>query len=565
MDTPLLDYREAVDGALIDLRRRLILPRIAAHDHTVWQADPTEITNRLGWLDSPAAMFNELPALQTLVEGVRADGYTDVLLLGMGGSSLAPEMFSLIFGGHGLRLSVLDSTTPEAVLRQRARLDLSQTLFIVSSKSGSTVETHAFFKYFYNETCAALGVTQAGAHFVAITDPGSRLGRWAEQYGFRATLVNDPNIGGRYSALSQFGLAPAALVGVDVRLYLQRALEMAALCDLRQVSAENNPAAVLGTLIAVAAAQGRDKLTLILPEAWLSFGDWVEQLVAESVGKEGKGVLPVVGETLAAPDQYGADRLFVAFQLDGDPTQTAAVAALETAGQPVIRLGLRDAYDLAGEMYRWELATAILGYHLEINPFDQPNVEEAKKLARAAVKAYAETGRLPQPTPTLAEGGITVYGPTTAQEAGTALRRFLAQGEPGDYVALQAYLPPSAATSQQLAALRQAVRDRTRLATTLGYGPRFLHSTGQLHKGDAGRGLFVVLSYDPEQDAAIPDEAGAETSTLSFGVLLRPQVLGDIQALEQNGRRVLRFHFGRNVADGLQRLWQALQEEVENV
>lgn len=560
MDTPLDDYREALDGLLYDLRDQMILPRIAAHDHTVWQPDPTEITNRLGWLDSPANMLPEVPALQALAAEVSAAGYTDVLLLGMGGSSLAPEMFSLIFGGHGLRLAVLDSTTPEAVLGLRARLDLSRTLFVVSSKSGSTVETHSFFKYFYNETSAALGSEMAGPHFIAITDPGSQLAGWARQYGFRAILLNDPNIGGRYSALSHFGLAPAALVGVDIQLFLKRALEMAALCDLRRVPPQENPAAILGSLIAATNAAGCDKLTLILPPALSSFGDWVEQLVAESVGKAGQGVLPVVGEPLAAADQYGWDRLFVVFQLDGDEALPLAATALEEAGHSVIRLDLRDAYDLGGEMYRWELATAILGYQMGINPFDQPNVEAAKKLARAAVQAYMQTGRLPQPQPTLSEAGITVYGEAAAQTVAEALRAFLAQGERGDYVALQAYLPPNPATDDQLAALRQAVRDRTRLATTLGYGPRFLHSTGQLHKGDAGNGLFVVLSHDPAQDAPIPDEAGQPAATLTFGVLLRSQVLGDIQALEQNERRVLRCHLGSDVAGGLARLQQALQE-----
>lgn len=560
MDTPLDDYREALDGLLLDMRDQMILPRIAAHDHTVWQPEPTEIANRLGWLDSPAAMLAEVPALQALAAEVSADGYTDVLLLGMGGSSLAPEMFSLIFGGHGLRLAVLDSTTPEAVLAQRARLDLSTTLFVVSSKSGSTVETHSFFKYFYNETSAALGTEAAGPHFIAITDPGSQLAGWVRQYGFRAALLNDPNIGGRYSALSHFGLAPAALVGVDIRLFLKRALEMAALCDLQRVPPQENPAAILGSLMAAAAAEGRDKLTLVLPDALTSFGDWVEQLVAESVGKAGQGVLPVVGESIAAAQQVGSDRLFVFFQLEGDEALPAAATALEEAGHPVIRLDLRDAYDLGGEMYRWELATAILGYHMGINPFDQPNVEAAKKLARAAVQAYMQTGRLPQPEPALSEAGITLFGETTAKTVAEALRAFLDHGEPGDYVALQAYLPPTAETGRQLATLRQLVRDRTHLATTLGYGPRFLHSTGQLHKGDAGNGLFVVLSHDPAQDVPIPDEAGQTAATLTFGVLVRSQVLGDIQALEHNGRRVLRCHLGADVAGGLARLQQALKE-----
>ncbi len=561
MDTPLHAYHEWVEGALNELNERLILLRIAHHDHTVWKPDPTEITNRLGWLDSAARLLDEVEVINAFVADVQADGYQEALLLGMGGSSLAPEMFSLIFGQatSGLKLQVLDSTAPEAVLGHRARLNLAQTLFIVSSKSGGTVEMISFFKYFYNEIAAELGGEAAGRHFIAITDPGSGLAQLAERYHFRAVFLNDPNIGGRYSALSHFGLAPAALVGVDVARYLENALQMMRLCDLRRQPAEANPAAVLAALVAAAAAHGRDKVTLVLPPHLLPFGSWVEQLVAESVGKEGKGVLPVVGEPLGAPAVYDADRLFIAYQLpEGDPQQAAALLALEQAGHPIVRLDLRDAYDLGGEMFRWALATAILGYFLEINPFDQPNVEAAKILARQAVAHYQATGALPQPTPDFQDGGITGFGVVGADSVATALDDFLGQAQAGDYVALQAYLPPNAKTTAGLQALQQAIRQRTRLATTLGYGPRFLHSTGQLHKGDAGRGLFLVLTHDPTEDASIPDIAGAPAASLTFGILLRAQALGDIQALEAAGRRVLRLHLGHDIPTGLPRLREAL-------
>lgn len=561
MDNPLHAYHEWVEGALHDLNERLIPLRIAHHDHTVWKPEPTEIANRLGWLDSAARLLDEVEAIQTLAADLRAEGYQAALLLGMGGSSLAPELFSLIFGaaGDGLELQVLDSTAPEAVLAQRARLNLAHTLFIVSSKSGGTVEMISFFKYFYTEVAAALGTEAAGRHFITITDPGSGLAQLAERYHFRATFLNDPNIGGRYSALSHFGLVPAALVGVDITRYLENAVEMMRLCDLRRQPAEANPAAVLAAIMAAAAAQGRDKVTLVLPPALLPFGAWVEQLVAESVGKEGKGVLPVVGESLGDPAVYGADRLFVAYQAPaGDEQAQTALTALEAAGHPVVRLDLRDAYDLAGEMFRWELATAFLGYFLEINPFDQPNVEAAKVLARQAVQQYQTTGALPQPTPTFHDGTITGFGADGAHSTVAALADFLDQAQAGDYVALQAYLPPTPATTAQLTALQHAIRRRTRLATTLGYGPRFLHSTGQLHKGDAGRGLFLVLTHDPAQDVPIPDEAGAPAASLSFGVLLRAQALGDMQALEAAGRRVLRLHLGADIAAGLQLLHEVL-------
>ncbi len=557
------EYQTAVDAALAEMAENRIVARIWEHDHTVWKPDPTEITNRLGWLHIAEAMMDEVHRLQSLAEEVRDAGYTHALLLGMGGSSLAPEVFSKTFGPGGgdsasrPYLAVLDSTAPDAVLAHAERLDPTRTLFIVSTKSGSTVETISFFKFFYNWTADALSSDEAGRHFIAITDPGSRLADIADHYRFRAVFFNDPNIGGRYSALSYFGLVPAALVGVDVPRLLDRALTMVRSCG-PGVTAEDNPGAWLGAVLGElakarrgrAASRGpRDKVTLITSSPIASFGEWVEQLIAESTGKEGKGILPVVGEPLGPPEVYGDDRLFVHLRLNGDDTHDAAIQALEDAGHPVIRLHLRDLYDLGGQFFLWEMATAVAGHRLGINPFDQPNVESAKVRAREMVAAYQKTGRLPEDEP----------APLTAE----ALQAFLAQARPGDYIALQAYVAPTAETDAALQALRVRLRDRYRLATTVGYGPRFLHSTGQLHKGGANNGLFVQFTADDARDVPIPDEAGSPESSrrpegpasgITFGVLKMAQALGDKQALLDAGRRVIRFHLGKDVVGGLKKL-----------
>ncbi len=560
-DTASLDgYAGAVDEALVHLRNERVLVRIWMHDHTVWKPEPTEISNRFGWLHSPETMQEALPEINVLVDAVRADGYTHALLLGMGGSSMAPEVFRRAFGvkeGY-LDLAVLDSTDPGAVLEHIERLDPSRTLFIVSTKSGGTVETFSFFKYFYDRVAEAVGAEGAGAHFVAITDPGSALEETAGKYGFRATFLNDPNIGGRYSALSHFGLVPAALIGVDVAKLLDRASTMAHNCDGCNSPVEgDNRGAWLGAVMGELAAAGRDKLTLLTTPSLAAFGPWVEQLIAESTGKEGTGILPVAGEPPGPPEAYGDDRLFVSMSLR-DETVDAAVEDLVRVGQPVVRIGLEDPYDLGGEFFRWEMATAIAGRRLGINPFDQPSVETAKALARRMVQEYREEGGLPALAPTVREGDITVYSSGVAENVKGALEDFLHQARPGDYVALQAYVQPSEETTTALEWLRLRLRDRLRLATTVGYGPRFLHSTGQLHKGDAGNGLFVQFTSDDERDAPIPDEAGTPGSSLTFGVLEEAQSLGDRQALLDAGRRVIRFHLGRDVDGGLRRLAEGL-------
>jgi glucose-6-phosphate isomerase len=552
-------YQSQVAAALKELRGQKIISRIWERDHTVWKPEPTEITNRLGWLHSPEVMSKALPEISLFVDEARKDGFTHALLLGMGGSSLAPEVFRFTFGVKNgyLDLAVLDSTDPGAVLAHERRLDLSKTLFIVSTKSGGTVETFSFFKYFYNRVMEKVGREQAGRHFVAITDSGSGLETTAKEYRFRKTFLNDPEIGGRYSALSYFGLVPAALIGMDLEKLLHRAKKMASNCS---ADGEENSGARLGAIMGECAAAGRDKLTLIASPPIAHFGAWVEQLIAESTGKEGKGILPVDGEELGSPEVYAHDRLFVYLKLKGASTHDKKIAALKKAGQPVVQLHLKDPYDLGGEFFRWEMATIIAGRRLKINPFDQPNVESAKVLARNMVTAYHKEGKLPELQPAFETNGIEVFTNLSVSNLQTALHQFLDQASAGrSYLALQAYVPPTSETDSLLNSIRLCIRDARKLATTVGYGPRFLHSTGQLHKGDAGRGLFIQITSDAVEDVAIPDKAGEPVSAMSFGVLKLAQALGDRQALLDAGRKVIRFHLGNDVTNGLKQILEALK------
>jgi transaldolase / glucose-6-phosphate isomerase len=563
LTTELGPMRATADVALAHIAGCNAIRRIWQHDHTAWKPTGAEIVNRLGWLDVARRMRTEVGRFVDLAAEVHAAGYTHVLLLGMGGSSLAPELFAKTFGSSAaagqqpsLDLSVVDTTDPDAVLSLAEAADPARALWVVSTKSGGTVETFSLMRYFFARASAALGQAGAGEHFVAITDPGSALDELAATWRFRAVLHGDPNIGGRYSALSPFGLVPAALVGVDLERLLASADEMATLCG-PDTPVDENPAARLGVVMAELARAGRDKLTLVFPRGGLhtSFGDWVEQLVAESTGKEGKGILPVVGEPLASPSRYGHDRLFVCFDLEGraDPLVDQQLATLAAARHPVVRVRLDDLYDLGGQLFLWELATAVAGHCLQINPFDQPNVESAKVVARKVVAAFKETGTLPQPSPSLRAGGLAVYGDVPGSSAADALVAFLDRIRPPEYLSIHAYLPPSEATSAALAALRTRLRDNLGVAVTVGYGPRFLHSTGQLHKGDAGRGRFLQLTADAVRNATIPDEMGSPEGggSLSFGVLELAQALGDRQALLDADRKVLRVHLGRDIEGGL--------------
>jgi glucose-6-phosphate isomerase len=508
--------------------RERILSRIWAHDYTVWKPEPREITNRLGWLHAPFSMTRELDRLDAFVGGVLSDGFEHALLLGMGGSSLAPETFALTFGtapGY-LDLTVLDSTHPTAVAEVERRIEGSRTLFLVATKSGTTTETLSLFRYFYNRVAGDVGEAKAGGRFVAITDGGSPLVEVAQRYRFREAFLNDPNIGGRYAALTLFGLVPAALLGVDVAMLLERAQRTSIECAQPKPT-EGNPAVRLGAILAASAMSERDKLTLFLSPRIASFGDWVEQLVAESTGKEGAGILPVVGEPAGAPEAYVGDRLFVALSLRTSDQDETGLSELERAGHPIVRIGVDDIYALGEQFFLWELSTALAGHGLGINPFDQPNVEVAKALAREMVDAFRRTGELPpnESTPLTADG----------------LAASLDGLRPGDYVAIQAFVPPSDRLTEALAALRRTVRDRFRVATTFGYGPRFLHSTGQLHKGDRGNGRFIQFVSDPGPDVPIPDEAGSPASSLTFGALISAEAAGDRQALLGAGRSVVTF------------------------
>ena len=554
------EYGPAVEGALKELRDERVVERMWEGDHTAWGPEPEEIADRLGWLRSPQETEEALPEIQALAAALRDEGIEHVLLLGMGGSSLAPETFGLSLDAREgyPDLTVLDSTDPEAVLRHADGLDLSRTVFIVSTKSGGTVETFSFFKYFYNRIVEIVGEERAGSHFVAITDPGSGLQDTAERYGFRATFLNNPNIGGRYSALSFFGTVPATLVGVDMPRLLSGGKTAASECG-PEVKVEENPGAWLGGAMGeLARNHGRDKLTLLASPALAALGPWVEQLIAESTGKDGTGILPVAEEPEGAPDAYGDDRLFVSMKLCDEEDPNRLVDELRGLGHPVIEVELEDAYDLGGEMFRWEVATAIAGWRLRINPFDQPNVESSKVQARKMVAEYQEKGELPEPEPTVEEDGISVYSSEEAASVDEALEEFLAQARPGDYVAVQAYLPPSDETTVVLQRMRAHLMDRLGVTSTSGYGPRFLHSTGQLHKGDGGNGLFVQITASHKRDADIPDEAGAPESSLSFGALIDAQALGDRQALLDAGRRVIRVDLGGDLTGGLGRLLEGL-------
>jgi transaldolase/glucose-6-phosphate isomerase len=554
-------YRSVVDAAYAGMIKNRVPGRIRQKDYTLWKSAPEEITNRLGWLHGSRAMTGRLKQINDLVDAVQKDGYTHALLLGMGGSSLAPTVFRKIFGvakGY-LDLAVLDSTDPGAVLAFSRKLDLAKTLFIVSTKSGGTVETFSFMKYFFNLTAERYGAAEAGRHFIAITDPGSSLAELAAGNQFRETFLNDPEIGGRYSALSCFGLVPAALMGADVKKLLDRA----AVAAEKQMSFEEFHADALsglylGAAMGELARAGRDKLTFVFSPRIASFGDWIEQLIAESTGKEGKGILPVVGELLGDSAFYGDDRIFVSIHLAGDEAQDEEITHLEKAGQPIIKISLQDVYDLGGQIFLWEMATAVAGHILGINPFDQPDVEAAKVLARKMIVQYREKGFLPEEIPALRHEGIDVYGDFPAHSPGDALNIFVGSTLPNGYIALHAYLQPIAETNMALLRLRNALRDQCRLATTMGYGPRFLHSTGQLHKGDRGRGVFIQLTADDPCDVPIPDEMGQPGSSLSFGVLKAAQALGDLQALRNAGRPVIRFHLGGDIAGGLKILTEAV-------
>jgi transaldolase/glucose-6-phosphate isomerase len=523
-------------------------PRLWRKDSTLWKPDDeahqAEIKIRMGWLDLPDSMARRVSELTTFAGEVRRAGFTHAILCGMGGSSLAPEVMRQTFGaakGH-LDLVVLDSTDPATVLAAEAKVDLARTLFIIASKSGGTAEINAMYRYFWAKLESFKGV-RAGENFIAITDPGTSLERLAAERGFRRTFVNPPEIGGRYSALSLFGLVPAALMGVDIARLLDRARLMATACG-PTVAAADNPALQLGLLLAAAHKAKRDKVTFVMAPKLASFGYWVEQLIAESTGKESRGIVPVEGEPLAKPRSYGADRVFAYLRLGRQAALDRGVTALKRAGHPLVTIQLEDAYDLGAEMLRWEIATAVASWGLASNPFDQPNVQEAKDKAKALLAEIAAKGELTDTGASLVAVGASV--------AKAQLLRHLKSVKPGDYIALMLYGEATPRRERLLRSLQARLRDKTRAAVTVGYGPRFLHSTGQLHKGGANNGVFIQFLVDDGVDAPVPGEA------YTFAQLRNAQALGDFQALQARKRRVLRLQLGASIDRNLRAVQDVL-------
>lgn len=539
--------------------------RIWNKDSTLWKDDEHHkniIRNALGWVTVVEQLVEHADELAAFSRRIREDGFTDVMLLGMGGSSLCPEAFRRTFGHpEGFpRLHVLDSTDPATVLAFERGVDVQKTLFIVASKSGSTTEPLMFYRYFFDKVKKIKG-DRAGQNFVAITDPGTLMEQMAKGDGFRRIFLNPPDIGGRYSALSFFGMVPAALQGFDFKALLDRA-ERALHACMHYVPAQDNPAARLGAILGVMQKNGRDKLTLSTSPEISSLGLWIEQLIAESTGKEEKGIIPVAGESIGAPSVYGNDRLFVHIsvgQIDSDTD--AKLRALEAAGHPVVRRVLHDTLDLGEEFYIWELATAVAGAIIGIDSFDQPNVQESKDNTKRLLEEYKQNGAFTEQSLAAEGNGLKVLcASETITEIGSGhsieafIKAHLDRVGAGDYVAVCQYIQESDENEQLIQALRSHIRDSLRVATTTGYGPRFLHSTGQLHKGGPASGVFIQLTADNKEDAPLAGES------FTFGVLKQAQALGDFQSLSSRNRRAIRVHLGADIAGGLRALLRIVQD-----
>lgn len=546
------DYEGAIGERAAALDEQDFVQRFWRKDAALWGGDAKRqeaVASMLGWVDVLPKIEERLPEIEAFVAEVRAAGFERVILAGMGGSSLAPLVFSTCIpkGEGGLPLEVLDSTDPGTVLRVERSGDLSKTLVVVASKSGTTAEPTAFDHYLYEKVGNP-------ANFVAITDPDSPFTKSAEERKLRKIFLNYADIGGRFSALSLFGLVPAALMGLDVRAMLAAAQE---LVDANQgPKVADAPAFLLGAALGELAKRGRDKLTFLTPNELTPLGLWMEQLVAESTGKQGTGVLPIAGEEAGPPSAYGVDRVFVAFRPKGTDCTflDMRIAPLRDAGHPIVTIDLEQTYSIAQEMLRFEVATAVVGAVLDINPFDQPNVQESKDITKRLLKVVEDEGKLPEAPVGLDEDGIRLYGDTCADTVAEALEIFLSGHEPDDYVAIMAYLTESDELNAELHRLQREIRDKTRLATTLGYGPRFLHSTGQYHKGGPANGYYVQLTGDHPEDAAIPNQRA------SWGQFVDAQAQGDLEALKAHERRVLRIHFADPVS-GVKRLIDTVRRD----
>ena len=541
-----------IEATLESVAAERIVPRIWRRESHLWSDDEDArsiIRNSLGWMPVVEQMDDNVDELEGFARRIREDGFKHVVVLGMGGSSLCPEVLRRTFGTveGAPKLHVLDSTVPATVARIEAELDLPSTLFIVSSKSGGTTEPRVFHHYFLDRMKALKG-DRAGENFIAITDPNTALGKEAIRDGFRRVFVNRADIGGRYSALTYFGLVPAAVAGYDVRRMLDRAMHAVQACGAT-VPVLANPGAKLGAVLGGLAKNGRNKVTFVTPAPIDSLGLWIEQLLAESTGKNGTGIIPVAGEPLGPPEVYGNDRVFVSITVDGtDDGSSEKLDVLAAAGHPVVRHVLSTPVGLGVEFFLWEFATAVAGAVLGINAFDQPNVQESKDNTVQLLETYAMSGSLPATETTATDGTLTVSGGSAADSVEAAISAHLAGVAAGDYVAITQYIDESPARDAVLSKIRTRIRDHHRVATTTGYGPRFLHSTGQLHKGGPATGVFIQLMADDASDIAIPGES------YTFGVLKQAQALGDYESLASRGLRAIRIHLGSDADAGLAKL-----------
>jgi transaldolase / glucose-6-phosphate isomerase len=557
-----------VKATVADWQSGKKIQRLWESDATLWTG--ADEANWLGWLDIVDEQIAQHDQLQKLAKEVQVRGFQHVLLLGMGGSSLCPEVLRMTFGRltHYPTLHVLDSTDPAQVKAFEHLIDIPKTLFIVSSKSGSTLEPNIFKQYFFERTRQAVGVTKAGSQFIAITDPGSKMQQVAESDRFLHIFFGRPSIGGRYSALSNFGMVPAAVMGLDTKKFLSRAADMMRACG-PDAAVEQNPGAMLGAILGTAAKSGRDKVTIITSSGISDLGAWLEQLLAESTGKIGKGIIPVDREELGPPDVYGNDRVFAYVRLESSPdtNQDAKVAAIEKAGHPVVHIAMSDTYDLGAEFFRWGIATAVAGAIIGINAFNQPDVEASKVATRSLTSEYEKNGSLPAEKPILEDAGIKLFTDqkNAAELAKSAngdntlagyLKAHLSRIHPGDYFAVLGYIQMIAEYEQGLQSIRHAVRDKKRVATCLGFGPRFLHSTGQAYKGGPNSGVFLQVTCDDSVELPVPGQK------YTFGIVKAAQARGDFQVLAERGRRALRVHLSSNIKLGLATLLAAVQKAL---
>jgi len=551
-----------LNASLQDWKKNGKVKRLWQKEASLWTGADED--KWLGWLDITEKQIENLEALQEIAADVKKAAFKNALLLGMGGSSLCPEVLRMTFGkapGYP-DLHVLDSTDPAQIKATEEKVDLNSTLCIVSSKSGSTLEPNIYKQYFFDRVKGRVGEKEVGNRFIAITDPGSKLQRVAQKDKFRKVFLGEPSIGGRYSALSNFGMVPAAVMGIDVAKFLKNTQKMVEACG-EDSDATTNPGVILGTILGLAANQGRDKLTIVTSPGIFDLGAWLEQLIAESTGKSGKGIIPVDRERLAKPDTYGNDRVFAYLRLESEPDkeQSSAIDAFAKAGHPVVRIVLSDIYSLGQEFFRWEIATAVAGSLISINAFNQPDVEASKTETRKLTTEYESTGKLPSESPFFTGDGCKLYtdvkNAAALKGGGTLtgfLNKHLARIAPGDYFAVLGYITMNKANEDALEAIRLAVRDDKRVATVLGFGPRFLHSTGQAYKGGPNTGVFLQITCDDAVDVLVPGQK------YTFGVVKAAQARGDFAVLAERGRRALRVHLGKDVAAGLATLTNAIQQ-----